>query len=246
MVQALIWVEFIIPLDLFLFFGDRLDLAPPLGAGGAALGPFLLPAVLLVFIKKPMQEAAQVWTLRRELQKAKFNPEYVESLFAKQPLMPPIFEDMRVVKMGNPDAEHTLTIVTNPMCGPCVRLHPEIEAFIEYTDTVNCQFVFLGSPSVQPLVQTIMSLPNERAVEAMHRWYTAKYRDVEEWSKDVHADALHAEANQQIQLHRQWCDLAEIQATPTLYLNGRQIPLAYHLSDVENLCRILVPDGTLT
>ncbi|WP_028668510.1 vitamin K epoxide reductase family protein [Runella zeae] len=238
-VQVLIWVEF------------YLTPAPLLSREGLIMEPrviaslifsFLLPTVLLVFIKKPLQDATQVWPLRRELQKAKFNPEYVESLFAKQPQMPPIFEDMRVVKIGNPEAEHTLTIVTNPMCGPCVRLHPEIEDFIENTDMVNCQFVFLGSANAQPLVQTIISLPNERAVEAMHRWYAGKYRDVETWSKDVNADAPNAEVNQQIQLHRQWCDLAEIQATPTLYLNGRQMPLAYHLSDVENLCRILAPE----
>lgn len=241
MVQALIWVEFLIGFLLLRGFDFNNGIEAPIGG----LGAFLLPAVLLVFIKKTLQDAAQVWPLRRELQKAKFNPEYVESLFAKQPQMPPIFEGMRVVKMGNPKAEHRLTIVTNPMCGPCITLHPEVEAFIENTDTVNCQFVFLASPTSLPLVQRIMSLPNERAVEGMHRWYTGKYRDVETWSKDVNADAPKAEVNQQIQLHRQWCDLAEIQATPTLYLNGRQMPLAYHLSDVINLCRILVPDGTL-
>lgn len=243
MVQALIWVEFYLtPAPLL----SREGLVMESMVIACLIFSFLLPTVLLVFIKKPLQDAAQVWPLKRELQKAKFNPEYVESLFAKQPQMPPIFEDMRVVKMGNPEAEHTLTVVTNPMCGPCIKLHPEIEALIENTDMVNCQFVFLGSLNAQPLVQTIMSLPNERAVEGMHRWYTGKYRDVETWSKDVNADASNAETNRQIQLHRQWCGLAEIQATPTLYLNGRQMPLTYHLSDVETLCRILVPDGTLT
>lgn len=246
MVQALIWVEFVIPLLGPNGVLSEWEISELIKASIGGLGAFWLPAVLLVFIKKPLQDAEQVWPLKRELQKAKFNPEYVESLFAKQPQMPPIFEDMRVVKIGNPDAEHTLTIVTNPMCGPCVRLHPEIEAFIENTDTVNCQFVLLGSANAQPLVQTIMSLPNELAVEVMHRWYKAKYREVETWSKDVNADTTTVETNQQVQLHRQWCNLAEIQATPTLYLNGRQIPLVYHLSDVETLCRILVPDCTLT
>lgn len=244
MVQALIWVEFIILLTPN--GGINEVFKAPVWGLGALVFSFLLPAVLLALIKKPLKDAVQLWPLKRELQKAKFNPEYVESLFAKQPQMPPIFEDMRVVKMGNPDAEHTLTVVTNPMCGPCVRLHSEIEEFIKNTDTVNCQFVFLGSANALPLVQTLMSLPYQSAVEAMHRWYTGKYRDVETWSKDVNADVPNTDAIHQIQLHRQWCNLAEIQATPTLYLNGRQIPLAYHLSDVENLCRLLVPDGTLT
>lgn len=54
------------------------------------------------------------------------------------------------------------------------------------------------------------------------------------------------EGEQQIQLHRQWCELASIEATPTIYINGKQMPLAYKLDDVETLCAILIKESTPT
>lgn len=240
-VQALIWVEFLIGL-----FSTASSILFPSISTIFLLGfSFLLPTVFWVFVKNPLQEAMQFWPLKRELQKSKFNPDYVQSLFARQPQMPPIFGDMRVVKMGNPKADNTLTIVTNPVCGPCVRMHPEIEEFLRTTDAVNCQFVFLSSPQSELLIQQTLGLPDDRMAEAMHRWYTGKYSDVDTWRKDLQIDDALLE-NNQTNIHRQWCDLAEIQATPTLYLNGQQMPLAYHLNDVENLCRLLASNGTLT
>ncbi|TAG61872.1 MAG: peptidase C39 bacteriocin processing, partial [Runella slithyformis] len=234
-VQALFWLEFLIGINWWPSLRFDLSLATV-----AALGfSFLLPAVLWVFVKKPLQDAAQVWPLRRELQKSKFNPEYVESLFAKQPQMPPIFEDMRVLQMGNSKAENTLTVVTNPVCGPCIRLHPEIEALLQKNDGLRCQFVFTGAGQSMEVAQRLLSLPNEQAIEAMHHWYTSKNKNVAEWLKTVATNPEEARPTQQLNIHAEWCKMAEIVATPTIYLNGRQMPLVYNLSDVENLCRIL-------
>lgn len=204
LVQVLLWAEFALGIPHWQSVSPVVN-----GQTIALFGlAFLVPVVLWVLLRKPLQEAMQVFPLRRELQKAKFNPEYVESLFARQPQMPPVFAGMRVVTMGNPGAEHTLTIVTNPLCGPCRRLHPELEALVERTDTINCQFVFIGSAATVPIIQKLLGLPP-------------------------------AEVEQQLQLHARWSELAQVTGTPTLYLNGRQLPLAYTLGDVENLCRVL-------
>ena len=248
-VQVLFWVEFLISPQT-PEGGLLKGIEAPLGGLGATLVAlifsFLLPAVLLAFTKKPLQDAMQVWPLKRELQKSKFNPEYVESLFAKQPQMPPIFEDMRVVKMGNATAEHTLTVVTNPICGPCIRLHPEIEALLQKNDALKCQFVFAGSGSAMSVAQKLLSLPDEQVTEAMHQWYTSKSKNVEEWTKIVNADEEETTSVHQLNIHADWCKMAEIVATPTIYLNGRQMPLSYALNDVETLCRILRQHDTLS
>lgn len=235
LVQALLWVEFALGLSHWQAVTLLVD-----GYTIAALGfSFLLPVVLWVLLKKPLLEATQVFPLRRELQRAKFNPEYVESLFARQPQMPPIFDDMRVVTMGNPDAGHTLTVVTNPLCGPCRRLHPDLEALVRRSDVVNCQFVFIGSPAAVPVTQKLLSLSADDAERAMHLWYMGSYRDAAEWSEALSDTTNYTDVVEQLRLHVRWCELAQIAGTPTLYLNGRQLPLSYTLSDVEALCRIL-------
>lgn len=235
LVQALFWVEFTLGVAHWQSIVLTIDLQTVSLFGLA----FTLPVLLWVLLKKPLQQAIQIFPLRRELQKAKFNPEYVESLFSKQPQMPPIFESMRVIKIGNEQAEHTLTVVTNPLCGPCRRLHSELEVLIEHTDTINCQFVFVGSAASVPVIQKLLGLHPADAVRAMHQWYRQNDRDNIEWCKDIDHPAKHTDVEQQGQLHARWSELAQVTSTPTLYLNGRQLPLSYMLSDVENLCRIL-------
>ncbi|WP_208734648.1 hypothetical protein, partial [Corallococcus praedator] len=126
LVQVLLWVEFALGASHWQAVELSINL-PTIALFGLA---FLLPVVLWVLLKKHLQESSQIFPLRRELQKAKFNPEYVESLFARQPQIPPAFEGMRLVKIGNSQAEYTLTVVTNPLCGPCRQLHPELEALV--------------------------------------------------------------------------------------------------------------------
>jgi hypothetical protein len=45
-------------------------------------------------------------------------------------------------------------------------------------------------------------------------------------------------SNEQTDFHRRWSEIAEVRATPTIYLNGREMPLLYSLNDVEELFRI--------
>ncbi|WP_266366910.1 vitamin K epoxide reductase family protein [Tellurirhabdus rosea] len=234
-VQALLWVEF----ALGLTYWQMATLAVSSELIAVFALSFTLPIVLWTWMKKPLQEAARVFPLRRELQRAKFNPDYVESLFARQPQMPPVFEEMRVINIGNPTAAHVLTVVTNPLCGPCRRLHPDLEALMSRTDAVSCQLVFIGSPASVPITQKLLTLSPEEAERAMHLWYNGRFRDAQEWSKVITTSAAYGDATAQLQLHARWCELAQVTGTPTIYLNGRQLPLSYTLNDMEILCRIL-------
>ena len=114
----------------------------------------------------------------------------------------------------------------------------EIEALLQKNNALNCQFVFAGSGPAMAVAQTLLCLPNEQAAEAMHQWYTSTNKNVEEWTKTINIDKEKM-AEPQLQVHEEWCKMAEITATPTIYLNGRQMPLSYTLDDVETLCRIL-------
>lgn len=234
-VQALLWLEFILGVSHWemnaLILNAKLIMLFSLS--------FLIPTAMWMLLKQPLQESTLIFPLRRELQKAKFNLEYVESLFTRQPKMPPIFEGMRIVRTGNIEAKHTLTIVTNPLCGPCRKLHPELEALIQRTNAINCQFIFIGSPASVPIIQKLMRLKPIHAAKAMHLWYIRNDQNITKWSESIDYQDEFSDVIQQMQLHARWCEMAQITSTPTIYLNGRQLPITYTISDVENLCRIL-------
>ncbi|MGA0560033.1 vitamin K epoxide reductase family protein [Larkinella sp. VNQ87] len=207
---------------------------------GVLLFSFTLVAVLWAFIKEPLTQARQTAPLRRELLKLKFNPEYLESLFSKQRTMPPIFEGMNVVIVGNPEAPNTLTMVTNPMCGPCAKMHQEIENLLENTSDVKCEIVFsISNSAAYQVAEQVINLASEQAGRALHSWFKREDRNVEKWKASLQVTTQSEAARQQLDLHRRWCELASITGTPTLYLNGTALPSLYHIPDVTQVCRSL-------
>ncbi len=216
-VQALLWVEFFVVISWWRDINFTVNL-PVLALLMIA---FLVPALLWVGIKRPLKEAGRVYPLLRELTKTKFNPGYVASLFNRSPDMPPLFSDMKTVLLGNPDAAHSLTIVTNPLCGPCVCLHGELKQLLADTDEINCRLVFTGPRDAQRIAEVLLSLPAGEVENALHDWCEDVTRDVRKWLKKWSSVEISREKRSyQLAIHSRWIQIARIRATPTVFLNG--------------------------
>ena len=201
---------------------------------------FLLAGTIWAFIKNPISSVPQIAPLQRELYKLKFNPEYIETLFNKQPTMPPIFESMEVVTLGDPDAIHTITMVTNPMCRSCAIAHKKLENLLETTNNINCNVVFtLPDTSAVIVGEMIMSTSIENRAYVLHNWFNREDRNFSKWGKTISSVNLKDEVNQQLILHRRWCELGRILRTPTIFLDGVELPTLYRIDDVAHLYKTL-------
>lgn len=233
-IQLLFWLEFIIGSNFWIDLKFIFDVKSIAIVAFSFLQPILFLSLFVPYLKKSFE----FYPLKKELQKSKFNPEYVESLFEKQPVMPPIFEGMKTVIMGDNEANNTITVVTNPLCGPCKKLHLEIESYINPDKKdIRFQFVFSGNESSMQIANVLLSLPTNEQENAMNLWYSKKHDSIENWINIVNKNEV-GHSEEQANFHSRWCEIAEIQATPTIYLNGREMPLLYGLNDVEELFRI--------
>lgn len=233
-IQLLFWLEFMIGSNFWM----DLKLIFDLKSIAVVIFSFLQPILLLSLFIPYLKKSFEFYPLKKELQKSKFNPEYVESLFEKQPVMPPIFEGMKTVIIGDKVASNTVTVVTNPLCGPCRKLHLEIESYLTFDkQDIRFQFVFSGHESSMQIAKVLLSFPMNEQENAMSLWYSKKYDSIEDWIKTVNTNELEY-SEEQANFHSRWCEIAEIQATPTIYLNGREMPLLYGLNDLEELFRI--------
>jgi hypothetical protein len=234
-IQLLFWLEFMISSNFWIDLKLIFDIRSISVITFSFLQPILLLSLCIPYLKKSFE----FYPLKKELQKSKFNPEYVESLFEKQPIMPPIFHGMKTVIMGDYEANNTITVVTNPLCGPCRKLHLEIESFLKHNKYGTCfQFIFSGHDDSMSIANTLLHFPVNQQEIAMNLWYSGKYKTVEELIEVVSHNMVIENSNEQTDFHRRWSEIAEVRATPTIYLNGREMPLLYSLNDVEELFRI--------
>lgn len=198
---------------------------------------FIIPVLIWVLIKEPFQKASQLFGIQRELQKIKFNEDYISSIFSTQQSMPPIFEGMEIVHLGNSEANHVLTIVTNPLCWPCAVRHEEINNLLDLQPDVRCQLIFRGSPEALEIATVLLNTEKSHQKEAVTSWYQDMFQDRKKWIES-HQHSI-APNDSSLSLHRRWCDLAGITGTPTIFFNEKILPSAYRIKDINEIIKYI-------
>jgi uncharacterized membrane protein len=198
---------------------------------------FTIPTLLWVLLKVPYQNASQLFAIQRELQKVKFNEQYISSIFDTQPNMPPIFEGMEILHLGNPEAYHVITVVTNPLCWPCAVLHKEINNLLDVQPKVRCQLIFLGGPEALKIATVFFETEICDQKEVVNSWYRDLFQDKKSWIKSHQKSIDHK--IQSFALHRRWCNLADVTGTPTVFFNGRIFPTSYKIKDINELVKYI-------
>jgi uncharacterized membrane protein len=200
---------------------------------------FLLPIAFLVLYKTDAIKAKESKSLKKELTKLKSNPQIFEAMMANQRQMPAIPDDMPIITLGNKNAEHILTMVSNPLCSPCAHMHARIEKILEENDNLKCQIIFLSSTDEQnaggKFVRKLFSLPEEFVPTALHRWFIINDKNFEKWNEGSQAFDTHEETQKIQDYHNFWANKAEIKGTPTIFYNNRLLPEMVKLENLSNL-----------
>ncbi|MCU0470056.1 MAG: cysteine peptidase family C39 domain-containing protein [Arcicella sp.] len=200
-----------------------------------------------IFLKPILQKSQQVEPLKNDLRRFKNNPNLFLSLLQKQEEMPFVPAYLKPVMIGNPKAEHTITMVTNPLCQPCANAHKTIEKILESNENLNCQVIFLASAKPKDtggkIARIIFSLPQEQQAEILTEWFKNEERSVEKWQRQLGVVSSGMPASEEsiklIKHHAQWCELAKIAATPTIYIDGFKKPDLYRLEDLKGVLKYL-------
>jgi uncharacterized membrane protein len=237
-VQAVLIFEFISDLT----FG-QLSSAPKItfSVGISIIIGFLIPLLSWAGIKPVLLNAVKFTPLQQQLKKFKYNTDLFRQALTNQPRYA-VPEELMPITLGNPGAATAITIVSNPYCGPCAKAHRTIEELLLQNDDIKVKIIFTGGGNTDDdrnkIVHHITSLNyanNIRLMEAaLSNWYNQTNKVYESWSK-----AYPVEINEKVhvvaQRQKEWCELAEINVTPTILINGYKLPEPYRLEDIRYL-----------
>ena len=202
---------------------------------------FLLPTLAWVLIKPLLTNATESQREHNELLRFKRNPDLFKSLLTLQPRMPTVPDDLCLITLGDPDAGHTITMVTNPYCPPCAKTHGELEQLIERNANVKVDVIFLACDGLAGRLTTVakhlLAVPNKK--RALNDWYAFDRKDYADWSQRYPVANDDSDYVQLVQRHCDWCQQANVTATPTLFIDGYQRPDAYSLPQIGRLVNYL-------
>lgn len=160
-----------------------------------------------------------------------------------------VSEEDSSVFFGNKEAHLHITVLSNPHCNPCARLHKRVEDMLKwYGDDLCVQYIFTAfsekaEDSCRYLISCYDKDNPEATLKIYGEWYAGGKNRYESIVKE-HADSIHTdEVEQEVQKHFRWCKGHGFTATPTVLVNGYLLPREYDIEDLVMLtnCQIEYP-----
>lgn len=142
-------------------------------------------------------------------------------------------EDSSII-FGRPDASVRVTILSNPHCNPCARMHKEVESLLALNDpNISVQYIFTSfsndlDDSSRYLIRCFMENDSLEARRLFDRWYAGDRNIPENTKAKLHNNEVETE----MERHRQWQKKSGFSSTPTVLVNGYRLPKEYDLMDL--------------
>ena len=214
-----------------------------------SIGIYTLPTVLITMLTFLIITYKAVPLIRRASEsedyemrwkKLRYHPDIFQSLLNRSEQMKYSAQGIGIV-VGNPLARNEIIKVCNPYCGPCAKAHPEIHHIIKNNQDVKVRIIFTASGEDHDLktapVKHLLAIQDRYSSKdlyiALDDWYLAEKKDYTVFAEKY---PMNGELNQQerkIKAMREWCDNMKIRATPTFYINGKELPESYRVNELK-------------
>ena len=205
----------------------------------AMIGSCYAAAILGLNVLLPQINTGKtVQSLRQSINSLKADEDVFEVMLKKQPHYD--IDCDSAIRFGNPDAPMQLTILSNPYCNPCAKMHKKIEELLQKTgNNMGIQY-FLSSfreewnSTNKYLIAACMKDACDSALQIMGDWFENGKAQRDEYYKDWGLDIEDAEVEAEFQKHEAWKKKSQIRGTPTVLVNGYKLPDNYKIEDLQN------------
>ncbi|PZR27149.1 MAG: hypothetical protein DI535_12105 [Citrobacter freundii] len=212
-----------------------------LSTSGSALIIFsmIFPAVAWMMLKPLLKKQKNFADKRFALQRFKHTKDVFYSLLVRQRKVSfrYISGDIQI---GNPQARIQLFVACNPYCAPCAKAHEALHRIIERTD-IGLTIRFSTRPDDDGDPKTIAA---EYILGLMEGCTTIEKRHIiKDWYEVMNIDqfkrhypsAKQTDAKAVLWDWVNWVAESGVEFTPTIYVNGYQLPRQYRVEDLEHL-----------
>ena len=202
---------------------------------------YILPVLFWYAVRPYLLRLQEAKNIKREYLRIKFNTEIFETLLKKQKAISISADDLGI-DLGNPAATNTLIKVCNPYCGPCSKAHPKIEELLEQNSNVKVKIIFTtpnkeGHPAVKPVrhLLAVAEKTNNETItkKALDDWYLTEKKDYDLFATKYPLNGELLKQDNKIEAMDKWCKGMDISFTPTIFINGYQLPDAYSIEDLQ-------------
>lgn len=222
-VQLLFWILFTISVINGFIQTPKFSMSGFLSVSLIYGIPFLLINLLLPYLI----ESRRMTEITQQFNSLKMN----ESVFSAMLKRNSFYEVDKIssILLGNPQAKNTITILTNPHCGPCARMHKRIKKLLKDANNQFCVQYILSSfsndlnSSCDFFLYINKVFSEEERDRIYDEWFDEGKYDRENFFRK-HNFITDTNISEEFQRHLDWKDKAQLHETPTVLFNGYKLP----------------------
>jgi len=185
-----------------------------------------------------LSRGGEIENTRQEINSIKANEEVFRTLLTQQPRYEVSPADSQIL-FGNPDAPLKISILTNPFCNPCAKMHKRVEELLKDTKRKVCvQYLFSSfSPELEfankYLIAAYLQKEQQEFERIISGWFEKGKLQEEEFFKNLQLDISNPIVETEFQQHEAWKAKTQLRATPTIIVNGYKLPDNYKIEDLQ-------------
>jgi len=245
-VQALLWSIFIIN----LVFGTiqipdfNLTILKDFIIVGCIYTILIFSLNLLI---PALSRGREIEQIKQEINSIKADDEVFKALLTRQSRYETSRADSQIF-FGNPEARLKITILTNPFCNPCAKMHKRMIKMLKDTKgDISVQYIFSSfMPDLDFANKYLIAAYLEKEQSEFERiiadWFEKGKPLKEAFFEGLHLDMENPAIEAEFQKHEAWKEKTQLRATPTILVNGYQLPGNYKIEDLRYFERLKIED----
>lgn len=172
----------------------------------------------------------------QELNSFKANDKIFITLLNEQPYYE-ISSEVSKVTFGNPQSKIRLTVLTNPHCNPCARMHKRIEELLKKNNNILVQYIFSSfsselEVSARFLIAVYLQYSPLDRYTIFEKWFEKGKYDKETFFVKYPVNLNDNSVKEEFQRHKTWVERTKLSYTPFLLVNGYEFPDSYLVEDL--------------
>lgn len=203
----------------------------------------LSPIILWSFLKRLIEKYSESTIYEKAYKKLIRRQDVLELSLSESPQIANGWKELGIIVKGNRNSNNIIINVSNPYCIYCSKLHEDLNNLLHQNNDLTIITLFsidcVTSDERNIPVRHFLALAelkSELLYDAMDWWYSNENRDVAQFAVLFPVDNIYLERQDKlIDEMREWCKFAEILNTPTLYFNGKKLPVNFDLENLFNL-----------
>ena len=197
---------------------------------------YLISVLIINMLISIITRSSNLENILYEINSIKADEDVFATLLKKQ-LRYEVNKDTSRILLGNPHSRILITVLSNPHCNPCSLMHKRINELLRKNKNICIQYIFSSFSEELDMSNKFLIgkffQKNGEAKDIYDQWFERGKFNKNEFFKQHSIDINTPDVIKEFESHNQWKEKSGLRATPTILVNGYNLPYNFKIEDLR-------------